>query len=126
MNEAPAEDFGLIETLLWTQAEGFHFFNEHLARLRASARDLGFAFDEPAFVRALEELTRTSQGERLRLRLVLHRDGSLETGAVPIDPVPRDAVWRVAVARRRFASNDPLLRHKTTRRELYESELAEA
>lgn len=126
MRKAPADDFGLIETILWTKAEGFHLLDEHLARLRASARALGFALDEPAFSRALEDLTREPTAERLRLRLVLHDDGSLETGAVPIEPVAPDTVWRVAVARRRFASNDPLLRHKTTRRELYEGELTQA
>lgn len=126
MRKAPADDFGLIETLLWTRAEGFHFYDEHLARLRASARELGFAFDEAAFMQALDEAARNAQAERLRLRFVLRRDGKLETGAVPIEPMGQGTVWRVAIARRRFASNDPLLRHKTTRRELYESELAEA
>lgn len=126
MRKAPSDDFGLIETLLWTRGEGIHLLDEHLARLRASARELGFALDEAAFLRALEDLTRAPQAERLRLRIVLHRDGRLETGAIPIEPIEQGAVWRVAVARRRFASNDPLLRHKTTRRELYEGELAEA
>jgi 4-amino-4-deoxychorismate lyase len=119
-------DFGLIETLLWTRGEGFHFLSEHIARLRASARELGFAFDEPAFAQALQDAVRDAQAERLRLRFVLHGGGELESAAAPIEPVAPDTVWRVAVARRRFVSDDPLLRHKTTRRELYESELAEA
>jgi 4-amino-4-deoxychorismate lyase len=64
--------------------------------------------------------------ERLRVRLVLSRDGAIEVSKTPIDAVPPEAVWRVALAERRFDSADPLLRHKTTRRALYEEELARA
>ncbi|MBU6527649.1 aminotransferase class IV [Methylocystis sp. MJC1] len=64
--------------------------------------------------------------QRLRVRLVLSRDGSIETSATPIEPVPPETVWRVALAERRFSSADPLLWHKTTRRALYEDALAEA
>ncbi|WP_330082818.1 aminotransferase class IV [Methylocystis iwaonis] len=64
--------------------------------------------------------------QRLRVRLVLSRDGSIETSATPIDPIPPETIWRVALAERRFSSADPLLRHKTTRRALYEESLAEA
>jgi branched-subunit amino acid aminotransferase/4-amino-4-deoxychorismate lyase len=63
---------------------------------------------------------------RLRVRLVLSRDGAIETAATPIDPVPPETVWRVALAERRFSSADPMLRHKTTRRALYEDALADA
>ncbi len=126
MRKAPAADFGLIETLLWTRADGFQLYDEHLTRLRASARALDFSFDEAAFARALEEAVSAPQAERLRVRSVLNSDGHIETSVVAIDPVADGVVWRVALAHRRFASSDPLLRHKTTRRELYEGELAEA
>ena len=35
-------DFGLIETLLWTRAGGFDLLPEHLARLAASSARVGF------------------------------------------------------------------------------------
>jgi branched-subunit amino acid aminotransferase/4-amino-4-deoxychorismate lyase len=57
---------------------------------------------------------------------VLSRDGTLETTVTPIDPVPPETIWRVVIAQPRFSSEDPLLRHKTTRRALYEDELARA
>lgn len=118
--------FGLIETLLWTRAQGFALLDEHLSRLRASSGALGFPYEEPKVRAALEEAVRNAPAERLRVRLVAHRDGALEAGATPIEPVPPGAVWRVAIAARRFNSADPLLRHKTTRRDLYEDALAEA
>lgn len=135
------DDFGLIETLLWTRAGGFDLLPEHLARLVASSAALGFACDEGKVRAALdaavapppepssaarEREQTAAAAERLRVRLVLSRDGAVETSATPIDPVPPETVWRVVVARRRFSSDDPLLRHKTTRRALYEDELAEA
>jgi 4-amino-4-deoxychorismate lyase len=64
--------------------------------------------------------------ERLRARLVLSRNGAIETSVTPIEPISPETVWRVAIAERRFSSADPLLRHKTTRRALYEDALAEA
>ncbi len=120
-------DFGLIETLLWTRDEGFFLLGEHLERLRHSSAQLGFCFDE---ARVIEAFTHAAEGSsqcatgRLRVRIVLQANGAIESGAVEIEPTASGAVWTVAVAERRFLSSDPLLRHKTTRRELYETELA--
>jgi len=117
-------DFGLIETLLWTREDGYHLLSEHLRRLRASAEGLGFAHDSARVSAALEEIAGRGGEARLRVRLVLQPHGALETSAAAIESVPADTLWRVAVARRRFDSAAPLLRHKTTRRDLYEDELA--
>ncbi|MGA9600072.1 MAG: aminotransferase class IV [Methylocystis sp.] len=118
------QDFGLIETLLWTRQEGFFLLPEHFRRMGASASALGFAFDEPRLNSALEEAVACAASERLRLRLVLAREGAHELSVEPIEPVVRETLWRVAVAKRRFSSAEPMLRHKTTRREIYEEELA--
>ena len=118
------QDFGLIETLLWTRGEGFFLLPEHFRRLGASASALGFAFDEPRLKAALDEAVTVGAYERLRLRLVLAREGAHELGIEPIEPIAPGSLWRVAVAKRRFSSAEPMLRHKTTRREIYEEELA--
>ncbi len=143
------EDFGLIETLLWTQDDGYALLPEHLARLAASSAALGFAHDaekvREALDRAAPSPRERGEGwgegqaamtcsapqpgpprERLRIRLVLSRHGSIEVRKTPIDPIPPETVWRVTIAETRFDSADPLLRHKTTRRALYEDELAHA
>lgn len=126
LSDGRESDFGLIETLLWTRGEGFHLLAEHLARLAASSAALGFAYDEARVRNALNVAVAGASSGRLRVRLVLARDGTIETSVTPIEPIPRDTVWRVAVAKRRFSSADPLLRHKTTRRALYEDALGEA
>ncbi len=122
-------DFGLIETLLWTRDEGFFLLAEHLERLRRSSAQLGFRCDESRVVEALRRAAESFPGAaaaRLRVRIVLCADGAIESSAAQIEPVAANAVWTVAIAERRFDSGDPLLRHKTTRRELYETELARA
>ncbi len=117
--------FGLIETLLWTPAECFFLLDSHLARLRRSATELGFPCDIDSARAALEEAVQVSPPPtRLRVRFVLHPGGAFETSVFEIEPIPPRTVWRVAVAKERFNSNEPLLRHKTTRREIYEGELA--
>ncbi len=119
-------DFGLIETLLWTR-EGRYFLRAgHEARLKISAAALGFAFDEKAFDDALAQACADASTARLRVRLVLHRHGSFETTAAAFEPEETEKIWRVGVAKKRFDSRDPWLRHKTTRREIYESALAAA
>jgi 4-amino-4-deoxychorismate lyase len=126
LSDGRENDFGLIETLLWTRDEGFRLLPEHLARLAASSAALGFAHETAQVRGALEAAIAQAASDRLRVRLVLARDGTIETSVTPIEPTPPDAVWRVALAERRFSSADPLLRHKTTRRALYEDALAEA
>jgi len=107
-------DTRLIETFGWTPA-GFRRLDAHLARARASARALGFAWDDAAVGRALASV---GGPDPLRVRLTIGRAGDAEvtTGAMGAAP----AKWRVALAGERLASADPLLRHKTTERALYD------
>ncbi|MEI4487009.1 aminotransferase class IV [Frigidibacter sp. MR17.14] len=108
-------DDRLIETLGWTGRE-IARLALHLDRLAASAAALGFACDRGRAAAALE---RIAQGAApLRLRLTLARDGVLEATAQPMAPAPEE--WRVALAPRRIASDDPLRGHKTTARGLYD------
>ncbi len=119
-------DFGLIETLLWTRADSFDLLPEHLSRLAASSATLGFAYDEARVRAALEDAVHDNDAPYLRVRLVLSREGAIETSVTKIEPISPETVWRVAIAKRRFSSADRLLRHKTTQRALYEDELTEA
>ena len=118
--------FGLIETLLWTQGEGYYLLDEHLARLVASSATLGFICNIDAASTALACAVVANTHPYLRVRLVLSRDGVIETSVTPIEPVPPTTIWRVALAQKRFHADDPMLRHKTTRRALYEDALAQA
>jgi branched-subunit amino acid aminotransferase/4-amino-4-deoxychorismate lyase len=124
MPDRGAAPAGLIETLLWTRGEGYFLREGHEARLKNSAAALGFPFSEAAWDEALARACAGAEADRLRVRLVLGRDGGYDIAAVPFTPDPPDKIWRVGVATTRFDSGDPLLRHKTTRRDLYEGALA--
>ncbi|MFO1057171.1 MAG: aminotransferase class IV [Dongiaceae bacterium] len=115
--------FQLIETMAWRPGEGYALPRLHVERLAASAAALGFACDPAAVERRLGDLAASFAGPR-RVRLLLHRDGAVELSDVALTP-PRLPL-RVAWARSRVDSADPLLRHKTTSRALFEAELAAA
>jgi 4-amino-4-deoxychorismate lyase len=113
----------LIETLRWDPDEGFVRLDRHLQRLYASAHALGFVADPEAIGEALREC----KGKRvpLRVRLTLAQDGKVNATTAPFEPLPTDTVWRLRIAKTRLNSTDPLIRHKTTRRVVYEAARAE-
>lgn len=116
-------DARLIETLGWLPGEGTVRAALHRARMERSARALGFRFDGAAFDAALAGI---ANGDApLRLRLTLGAEGDFDAAAAPFSPLPAGTVWRVALARTRLASGDPLLAHKTTRRAVYDAARAE-
>ncbi len=103
----------LIETFAW-RPEGIARLDLHLARLAQSARALGFVFDP---VRMAEAIDALGGDAPLRCRLTLGAAGDVEiTTAV----LPKAAAqWTARIAPERLRSEDALLRHKTTRREVY-------
>jgi len=107
----------LIETLRHVPGEGFVRAERHLARMAASASALGISFDAEQARAAMRESVRGRDGPS-RVRLVLHEDGMPGAEATPF--AASAAPWRFAVSLRRVRAGDPLLRHKTTRREMFE------
>jgi 4-amino-4-deoxychorismate lyase len=59
------------------------------------------------------------------VRLVLGAGGAVGLTTHPFAPLDGDMVWMLAIASTRLSSADPLLRHKTTRREAYARARAE-
>ena len=120
-----AEDYGLIETLRWSAADGHVRADRHLGRLAASAAALGFAFDRDAAERELGRLAQAWTVEDRRVRLQLSRDGDLAITHQPA-PAPASRPLRVGLATGRLDAGDPFLRHKTTRRTVFEHAFAAA
>ena len=141
-------DFSLIETMRWEPGTGIVRLRLHLARLKRSARRLGFAGAEQAEQRLAEAVaeilsppvpagrlpleagdltaaTSPRSSSPLRVRLTLSPSGEIAVTTAPFTPLPVETVWRVAIAANRLDSADKLLRHKTTRREIYEAARAE-
>ena len=108
----------LIETLKFE--EGFARLDRHLARLENSARVFSLPFDRPPAIAALDNAVAGRAGP-LRVRLTLGTDGfTCIAVALPETKAP----WRYAISPHRISSTDELQRHKTSWRELYESEYA--
>ena len=116
--------FELIETMRWQPDSGFLRLHRHLARLHASATELGFAFDPARLADALKQAVGGARAA-MRLRLVLSDGGHVTASAQPYEQSVADKVWRLQLARTRLDSSDPLLRHKTSRRDTYQRARAE-
>jgi para-aminobenzoate synthetase/4-amino-4-deoxychorismate lyase len=110
--------FRLLETLRWDPAGGFAHLDEHLTRLRSSARYFGFACDQSevltAFRRSVADATTAC-----RVRLTLGRDGAAK---VDVGELPAGSEGPVVVALDTdpVDPNDVWLYHKTTMREPYD------
>ena len=118
------DTFQLIETMLWRRGEGYRLLDRHFARLAASAAHFGFRSDPVAIHDSLNDLAATLAADAHRVRLLLAADGALSLSHEPIDASARATPLVVGWACRPVDSRDPLLRHKTTRRALFEEELA--
>jgi para-aminobenzoate synthetase/4-amino-4-deoxychorismate lyase len=142
--EAERQPIHLIETLKFDH--GFVRLDSHLARLEDSARLFALPYDAARALAALEGAValysspaseglagevavagpRASEGRRgqLRVRLTLDEAGRFEAAAAPLEPNPPH--WTYAIAGGRVVSSDPLQRHKTGWRALYEAEAGPA
>jgi para-aminobenzoate synthetase/4-amino-4-deoxychorismate lyase len=107
----------LIETL--RHENGFARLDQHLARMRGSARALGLSFDGDAAEAALKAAVQDKTGA-LRVRLTLDEAGQHLATAHDLPPNP--PFWTYRLSPERTQSGDLLLRHKTSWRELYDRE----
>ncbi|MEX2663438.1 MAG: aminodeoxychorismate synthase component I [Vicinamibacterales bacterium] len=112
-----APDFRLLESLLWTPAEGFALLDRHLARICASAACFGFPCDPAEMHQMLEAAVEDLRGPA-KLRLLVEPDGSLLCEAVDLNPIADPL--RVALAAAPIDPADVFLYHKTTRRDVYD------
>jgi para-aminobenzoate synthetase/4-amino-4-deoxychorismate lyase len=119
---AAAEPFDLLETLRWTPDAGFDWLDEHLDRLATAAAYFGVPRDEGAIRTALAAHVAPLAGPR-RVRLLVDLDGAPRVESSALAP---SGPLRLHVAGVRLASDDPFVRHKTTRRGVYDAALAEA
>lgn len=112
----PHQPLGLIETLLWEPGKGYWLLERHVQRLEQSARYFGLVpGDALAALRAAE----TGFGATpMRVRLLLDAVSGLSVTAVPLPPT--SLPFRFTLAATALDSTNPLLFHKTTRRDVYD------
>lgn len=105
----------LIETMLW-DGRAIPRLRLHLARLEAGAEALGWSPPSAAARAALAAMPAPDHQARLRLTLAASGAVALEIGPLPATR----PLWRLGLAAERLRSDDPWLRVKSTRREVYD------
>lgn len=114
--------YDLIETMAFDPLEGIRLLELHLARLKASADALGFAFDRHAVRNELQAATFRLR-DRSRIRLLVSRQASVAIEVRDHVTWPQ-AIVPVAVVPRNASADDLRLCHKTTDRSVYADALA--
>lgn len=118
--------FELFETLRVTADRKIAARALHLARLVHSAGELGFACRLDEINVALdEELANLPAGQAWRMRLSLSFDGNVSLACTPLDALDASPL-RLLLAPGPMLSMDGLLRHKTTRRAVYDEAICHA
>ena len=113
--------FQLLESILLEESSYF-LLVRHLERLKASAAYFGFAFHEQAISAALDRMAAAHPTGQWKVRLLLTKDGAIETEVVKVS-LHQQELRRVAFAAKPIDSTDRFFFHKTTSRRFYSSEL---
>ena len=119
---APACD--LIETMRFDPDSGIALLERHLARMKASAAALGFAFDRHALRNQIQALCFDLDAPA-RVRLMVSRSGASALETAPA-PAPLAEPVKVAALPHPLDPSDWRLMHKTSDRGFYDEALAAA
>jgi para-aminobenzoate synthetase/4-amino-4-deoxychorismate lyase len=120
---ATGRSFDLIETMRFDPHDGVIELDRHLARLKASAEALDFAFDRHEARNDLQAAT--FRAGPSKIRLALSRSGTLAIELQPLPETPAEPA-PVALAPLPVAADDFRLRHKTSDRAFYDEARAAA
>lgn len=118
----PVIDFQLIETMLHTPGEGYALLERHMERLEASARYFLFAFERAGTLGALQDHASRLGDDTWRIRLLLHRDGSTTITGTLLPKGEELTRMTYAVSEQVIESGNVFLYHKTTQRQMYDSQ----
>jgi para-aminobenzoate synthetase/4-amino-4-deoxychorismate lyase len=123
--------FELFETMHATREEGVRHLSRHLARLSTSAATLGFKLDDENEIRTqiAEKCAALPAQTPHRMRLALSKNGTVQITTAVLTPLADSTVGVLLGPDHQFPAtdaNDPLLRHKTTRRAEYDRGWREA
>jgi para-aminobenzoate synthetase/4-amino-4-deoxychorismate lyase len=112
----------LIETMRFDPDSGVPRLELHLARIKASAAELGFAFDRHETRNRIQALCFELE-EPTKLRLLLARSGAISLETAPLPP-PQQGIAEVIALPLPVVPGDWRLRHKTTDRGFHQDALA--
>ena len=117
-----ADEVILYEGLLWDPSSGYFLLDRHLKRLAGSAGHFGYPIDVGAARAQLLEFAAALGDRPRKVRLEAFASGEIALEDVDVKP---SEPARVALASEPVDSADIFLRHKTSRRGVYERALAQ-
>ena len=117
-------DFKLIETLLWDKE--YKFIRKHLKRLKESAEYFDFNYNLTSIDNKLKDVAeRFISGKQYKVRLLLDRDGKLESESIELRP-KEDGVKYAVISKYKMDPDRVFMYHKTTNRAIYDAEHSRA
>ena len=114
--EEDRPDFQLLESLLLQDGEYF-LLEEHLTRLKNSAKYFGISVDVENAQITLHDFARKNSLGALKIRLLSDKNGELTIESQPITQL--ETPLMVTLADEPLDKNNPFLYHKTTNRVIY-------
>ncbi|MFA6292107.1 MAG: aminodeoxychorismate synthase component I [Victivallales bacterium] len=121
-------DFEVLETILWDKDKGFAFLDEHLARARDSQAYFGRRWDKERSNKALRRLkSLLPKLKYARVRFLVSKNGRVKTEYTVLERTGWDKqILKLKISGKPVSSKDVFLYHKTTNRQLYDSEFKAA
>ena len=119
LHASPVE-FQLFESILLEEGEYF-LLSRHIERLRNSATYFGFSFPEQEISSVLVQIAARNASGAFKVRLVLWKDGQIETQVSPVENA--HSINNIALATRPVHTSDRFLYHKTTLRDYYSEDV---
>jgi para-aminobenzoate synthetase / 4-amino-4-deoxychorismate lyase len=120
------QPFQLIETMLWQRGQ-LRLLNMHLDRLESSATYFDIPFDRTSILSHIAATTnQLLPSESYRIRLLLDASGNTTLSHEHFTEDSESAALSAVLSPTSTNSTDVFLRHKTTNRERYNREYAQA
>lgn len=111
-------EFDLFETIKLKDGELIRL-KYHISRLKNSARYFNFPFDDNYFISTINKYISDYQISNARIKLTLDRNGHISISNTEI-PYPICDILSFSISDNPINSNDPLIYHKTTLRNIYD------
>jgi para-aminobenzoate synthetase/4-amino-4-deoxychorismate lyase len=111
--------FELLETMRWSENEGYFLLDLHLQRLAQSAEYFNIQLNMVTVEELLNDLA-LGLGKPSRVRLLVDRKGRITLQNFPLRPVSQNQPLRIALAAEPISADNIWLYHKTTNRQVYD------
>ncbi len=118
-------EFDLIESMRWSQGEGYFLLDLHMERLKSSAGYFDFPCDEQAILADLDcHAEHLDPEKQWKIRLLLSPTGHISITSTVLDNNQDIKIGLVTFAEKTVHSQNQMIFHKTTDRKFYQQELS--